>query len=416
MIARQFKRIFSNPFIHNVGWLGAAEVANRVFRLGTTVILARMFSTQDYGLMAEIYIIHEFSSVLTLRGGIGAKIIQADKTDLEVICHTAYWLNWLLCGTVFLLQCGVAWGLAYFYDDVQLGLQICTVGLIYLMFPTYLVQAALIERDNRLKINAACTALQALVSNIILMGGAIAGFGAWSVVWAMVLGTPVWIVISLWQQPWQPPCQFKLQRWREVIQFSKNLLGIELLGKIRNNSDYFLVGKFLGIDVLGLYYFAYNAGSGFTSAVVSQFMLPLFPYICAVRDNPTAFRQRYWGSFRMIALTLIPLILLQTLLAPVYVPIVFGQRWIPAIPILILICVSILPDTLAWSSTLLLNAMDKSQLSLYFELAFTVIFVIAVLFSVQFGTLSVAITVLTCHLLMQPLFAIYAHRYAFRHQ
>ncbi len=413
MIVSKLKNALSNQFLQNVGWLGIAEIANRVFRLGTTVTLARIFSTQDYGLMAEIYIVNEFANILTLRGGIGAKIIQTDQQNLEEICRTSYWLNWLLCGSVFLLQCAVALGLFYFYDNAQLGLQLATIGLTYLMFPLYIVQAALIERENRLKINAACTSMQALISNIVTIGLAIAGLGTWAIVWAMVLSTPVWILISLWQHPWRPSRKFQTHHWREITNFGKNLLGIQLLSKTRSNIDYILVGQFLGVDALGLYYFAYNAGEGFTSAIVYKFMLPLFPYICAVRTQPDSFRKRYWKSFRAVLIVVTPIVLLQSLLAPIYVPIIFGERWVPAIPILILVCLSVLPDTLSWISSTLLNAIDKTHFPLYFELVFVAIFSVAILSVVKFGILFVAITVLSCHLLAQPIFSVWAHYYTF---
>ena len=83
MLANKIKTILSGQFIRNVGWLGLAELVNRVFRLGTTVTLARVFSTQDYGLMAVIYTVFDLATVFIFKGGIGAKIIQADEQELD---------------------------------------------------------------------------------------------------------------------------------------------------------------------------------------------------------------------------------------------------------------------------------------------------------------------------------------------
>jgi PST family polysaccharide transporter len=150
----KLKEIFSGQFIRNVGWLGSAELVNRIFRLGTTVTLARMFSPQDYGLMAIIYTVFDFATVFTLRGGIGAKIIQADEHKVKSICDTSYWLNWILCGSIFMIQCIAAFPVAQFYGNNQLILPLCTSALIYLMMPLFIVHGALIERENRLKVTA----------------------------------------------------------------------------------------------------------------------------------------------------------------------------------------------------------------------------------------------------------------------
>lgn len=126
MLIKKIKQLLSSQFIRNVGWLGTAELVNRIFRLGTTVTLARMFSSQDYGAMALIYTIFEFANVFTLRGGIGAKIIQANEQDLKIICNTSFWLNLILGISVFFMSvyrgishCSILWqsttSLAYLY-------------------------------------------------------------------------------------------------------------------------------------------------------------------------------------------------------------------------------------------------------------------------------------------------------------
>ncbi|MCU0523779.1 MAG: lipopolysaccharide biosynthesis protein [Elainella sp. Prado103] len=410
---RSLQNFFSSPYLRNVGWLGSAELVNRILRLGTTVTLARSFSQEDYGLMAVIYTLLDFATVFTLRGGIGAKIIQAEASEVGGICQTAYWLNWLLCGVVFLVQCLIAVPIAQFYQNDQLILPICVAALTYLMLPLYLVHSALIERENRLKITALCNAAQSLASNTLTIILVIFGMKIWAIVWAMVLTTPIWIVITWRYQAWRPSSQPTFDRWREIVRFGGNLLGVQFLNKVQGNLDYLIIGRFLGLDALGIYYFAFNAGLGISMNVINTFMSALFPYICQVRQDYQAFRQRYQSSLRKIALTVVPLILLQALLAPIYVPIVFGARWIEAIPILILICLSVIPRIFSWAASLLLNAIDRPQVSLYLELMFTIIFTISLLISVPWGITGVAATVLIVHALVLPIIASWSQRYAF---
>ena len=179
MFITKFKQLTSGQFVRNVGWLGGAELANRVFRLGTTVTLARMFTPEDYGLMAVIYTAFDFANVFTLRGGIGAKIIQSDEKDVKTIADTSYWLNWIMCGSIFIIQCIAAFPVAQFYNNSQLVFPLCVAALTYLMFPLYLVNSALIERENRLKITAICNVVQSIVSNTIIITLALFGVGRW---------------------------------------------------------------------------------------------------------------------------------------------------------------------------------------------------------------------------------------------
>ncbi|WP_414754038.1 lipopolysaccharide biosynthesis protein [Anabaena sp. CCY 9910] len=407
MLISKFKQSLSNKFIRNAGALGAAELANRIFRLGTTITLARMFSPQDYGLMAVVYTVFDFATVFTFRGGIGAKIVQADEQDVKTICDTSYWLNWILCIAIFLLQCIAAFPIAQFYKNQQLVLPICTVGLVYLMFPLFLVNSAIIERENRLKITALCNVIQSLLSNIIIVVFALMGMGVWAIVWSMVLTTPVWIIITWRNHSWRPPKLFKLDKYKEVISFGADLLAIELLGKLRGNIDYLIIGGFLSIEALGIYYFAFNAGLGISMSVINTFGSALFPYLCEVRSNLSQLKERYFSSLKKAYFVITPLILLQTCLAPIYVPIIFGQKWSSAIPVLMLICLSALSLQFGRATFLLLNAMGKTRLTLYWNLIYTILFSTGLLISVHGGIIHVAIAVVICQLFIAPMFNIW---------
>jgi PST family polysaccharide transporter len=407
MIAKKINQLFSSKFISNVGWLSGAELVNRIFRLGTTVTLARLFSPQDYGLMAVVYTTFEFASVFTLKYGIGAKIIQADEQDIKTICDTAYWLNWMLCGTIFILQCVAAFPIARFYGNNQLILPICTIALVYLMFPFFMVQASMIQRENRLKITALSNVIQSIISNIVTIILALLGMGVWAVVWPLVLSTPVWIVINWINHPWRPPSSFKLDQWQEITHYGGNLFGIELSKKLRANLDYLIAGRFLGIEALGIYYFAFNAGLGISLNIINLSSSALFPYLCEVRGNINLLEERYFSSLKKICLITIPIILLQSGLAPFYVPIIFGQKWVGAIPILVIICLSALMFPLAITTNELLNALGKTHITLYWNLAYTLIFAFSILIGVRWGTLGIAIAVCVCQLLVLPIFSVW---------
>ncbi|MBW4452189.1 MAG: lipopolysaccharide biosynthesis protein [Nostoc indistinguendum CM1-VF10] len=410
MLITKIKQRISSQFLRNVGWLGGAELVNRVFRLGTTVTIARLLNSYDYGLIAIVLTTNEFATVFTLRSGIGSKIIQAPEQDVEIICQTSYWLNWIVCGILFILQCSLAFPVALFYRNNQVIFPICVMALVYLMLPTFAVQSALIQRENRLKITAICNATQSILSNTLTIIMALLGLGMWAVVLPIVLTTPVWIIINRKNHTWRSSKSFTLIQWQEIIRFAKNILGVELLNKLRANLDYLLVGRFLSVDALGLYYFAFNAGLGISMNVINTLTWSLYPHLCAARADFYQLKNRYFSSLKTIVLIVLPLVFLQSSLAPFYVPIVFGQKWVPAIPVLILICLSALPRPFAEAASMLLNSVDKSHINLYWNLIFTVIFTISLLVAVKWGIIGVAVAVLITHVLALPIFSIWTSR------
>ncbi len=413
MLINKLKQQLSGRLIRNIGWLGGAELLNRVFRLGTTVFIARLLGPYDYGLIAIILTINDFLNVFSLRGGIGGKIIQADGIDVKVICNTAYWLNWIICGFLLIIQCLASFPIALFYGDNKLILPICVLAVGYLIPPIFDVQSALLQRENRLNVMALCNVTQSILGNILTIGLAFLGMGIWAVVLPSILTAPVWIVIHYINHPWRPPKFFTLKEWQEIVNFGKNILGVELLDRLRANLDYLLIGHFLGVHALGIYYFAFNAGLGISLSVMNVLLIPLFPHLSAARGNFKQLKKQYFSSIKIIALIFVPLVLLQSSLAPFYVPIVFGQKWVTAIPILVLICLSALPRPFAGTASQLLQTVDKTQISLYWNLIFTVIFAGFLLVAVKWGIFWVAASVLICHALLLPIFTVLVIKYVF---
>ena len=412
MLIAKFKKALSGAYIRNVGWLAGAETAKRIIRLASTVILARMFSTQDYGLMAIINTVTDFFQAFTLRGGVGSKIIQADEQDVQGICNTAYWLNWIVCGSLFIIQCLVALLLPYFSEERTLTLPLIALAFTYLTYPLFTIHLTLIERENRFKASAIFNVVISLIMCIVTAILALLGMGIWSILWSVILSSPVKVYLAWKYQPWRPPLRFTLHEWREVLGFGSNLLINDLLNRFRANMDYLVVGRYLGVEALGMYYFAFNAGSGITTSILATFMSPMYPYICAVRNNYSQFKKRYFGSLKKVTLVLVPIILLQASLAPIYVPIVFGEKWIPAIPVLILICLSVIPRIYGWAATLLLNSINRPRISLQTSLISNTIFIISLFVVAKAGIIWVAATVLINNLTVVPILTIWSNRFA----
>lgn len=410
MIVQKLKQRLSSRFIRNAGWLGLAELFNRFFRLGTTVVLARFFTPYDYGLLAILYLVHSFAEVFTSKFGIGAKIVQAKSEELESICNTTYWISWMLCCGIFLLQCIASAPIAWIYKENQLILPICILGLKYLILPTFKIQSSLLKRENKLKIQAIANTVDSLTCNIITIALVLVGLEIWAIVIAMIFSTVFSSMIYRRYSQWVPPSVIEMKFFKEVINFGGNMLGISFLDQLRMNLDYLIVGHFLSVEELGLYFFAFNAGIGISQNVIQALISSLFPHLCEVRENLGELKQRYFSSIKTIATVLIPIVLLQSGLAPFYVPLIFGTKWINAIPILSIICLSAIPLAFALGSYQLLNAVGHVKITLIWNSIYTALFAIVILVAVRWGIFSVAVAVLMCQA-VTLIFSMWATRY-----
>jgi O-antigen/teichoic acid export membrane protein len=413
MLIQKIKRLTSDGFLKNLGWLGIAEVINRFFRLGTTVILAYIFNSYEYGIISIIYTIFDFAHVLTLKAGIAAKIIHTSEKELNSICNTSYWLNWLLGGLLFILQCSLSYPLALFYKNNQLILPICTVALAHLIIPLYTVQIALIEKDNRLKVTALCNASQGIIINVMTLILALLGQGVMAISISIVVSYFSLVIIAYKKHSWRPPRYFTLEKWQEITSYGSKLLGVDILNRIRMYLDYLLIGPFLGIEALGIYFFAFNAGLGISQGIIYSTSSAIFPHLCACREDTQRLKQQFFKSLKAVLLIVIPLVIVQSSLAPLYVPIIFGEKWVKGIPILMIICISAIPLSLSRVNSQLLQAIDKTHIDLYWNIIFTLIFAASLLVAITGGITSVALAVLISQAVAVPIFSLWLIRYVF---
>ncbi|MFT5571533.1 MAG: teichuronic acid exporter [Cryomorphaceae bacterium] len=402
-------------FIKNLGWLGMSEVFVRITRLVTAVILARLMDPIVFGTAALVLTINELIRVFS-RNGIGAKIVQCPESELDAITNTAYRLNIVFCFSLFIIQCLLAYPLADFYDTPELVIMLQVLALTYLLMPFGMVQAALVQREQRLKTSALIDGGQVGVDNVITSLLAIAGFGVWAIVLPKFLTSPIWVFGYRRAIRWQPSGKlFDFDLWKDVLRFGRHYLSIEVLKTARLNVDNLLIARFLGVEALGLYYFARNAGLGFSLTLINAINSALYPNFCAVKDNAEQLKQRFASNLKQIALIVVPLISLQAGLAFIYVPIVFGEQWVSAIPILTLLCLSALPRPLAESASALALATGRIHIDVGWNVIFTLVFVIAVGSASIFSLMAVAISILVIYLISHPIYLAYVWKQVFSH-
>jgi teichuronic acid exporter len=434
-LSAQVKEKLSSRFVRNVGWMGGSDLFVRISYLLTTITLARFLNPYEYGLAAIVVTVFELMQVFT-RVGIGVKLIQSDQSDPEAferLCNAAYWLNWVIFSALFFAQCIVAFGVARFYHEPRLVLPICVLALNYWLIPIASIQASLVLKENRLKVPALTNTIQYSFGNVMAVILAIAGCGIWAIVLPRVLGTPIWVYMFYKNHAWRPSQGFTTEYWGEILSFGKNVLGNQFLKTLRNYIDYLLIGRFVGIGELGAYYFAFNAGLGISMSIINAVNGALFPHLCAARAETAQFQKQYQSCLKTIALIIIPVVLLQSLIAPIYVPLIFGRKWTTAVPILIIICLSAIPRPFADAASNLVTAIGKPFIDLRWNIIFSLVFISTLTAAVRvdwrflerwhvitgamighhWQSLGMAITVFLCHWCLMPLYTLWASRYVF---
>ena len=314
---------------------GSAEAATRMVRLAAILIVARQISPVMLGTAALALSVFELIRVLT-NVGIGQRIIVARDDELESICRAASRLFWIICIGVMLIQWGVSAIAFLAFDFGEAAVMLAVLCLVYPLMPAGLVQIFLAMRAQRMGATARIVAAQNIADSALTIALVVIWPSAWAIVLPKLLTAPVWLVLARRTHPWSAN--------RAVPHAPTNafaILGSAILDAARLNADKLLVGAFLGTEALGLYYFAFNAGLGITQSLVSACNLVLFPHLAKI--NGHALESEFRRAFITGLAVLMPIVAAQALLAPFYVPIVFGENWVAATPYLALLACAALP-------------------------------------------------------------------------
>ena len=319
---------------------GSAEAATRIVRLATILVVARQISPAMLGVAALALSLFELVRVLT-NVGIGQRIIVATGAELESVCRAAARLFWVVCLSVTCIQLALAALLWTAFDLGEVAAMLAVLSLVYLFMPAGLVQIFLAMRSQRMTATASVAAAQNIADSVLTLALVLIWPSAWAIILPKVLTAPVWLVLARRTYSWSQDRAVNPAPLSAFRSFGPAILISEMLGAARLHADKLIVGAFLGTEALGLYYFAFNAGLGITQSLIAACNLVLFPHLSKLSgfEFEREFRRAFLGGLAIFG----PLIAAQALLAPFYVPVVFGAKWTAATPFLALLACAALP-------------------------------------------------------------------------
>lgn len=396
-------------FLKNLSWLAAGEMMVRVSRLLTTLILARYLTLNDYGLAALAIASAEIIRILA-SNGVGNLIVKADEANLRTVSITVFWLNLAIGLVMFLLQYFLAPAIADLYGTALLEDLLKTLAFTHLIYPFAMVQFNLLQRSSRMKEAGLIMGLTVTADNLLSAVLALMGFGVWSVIWPKLLAASLWVAIINTRVFWRPSLEFAWSELRSMRRYSGGVLLAEGLKNVRNQFDMFILGKVLSPEVFGLYAFAKNAGLGISLSLTAGFNTALLPRLCdAYRDGENVARS-YFNALRTALVVIAPLILCQALLAPIYVPIVFGNQWEPASLLVTCLCLSAIPRMIFDSGSMYFRALDRLRAENMIAVSFTTIFAAGIFILAGKGGIAVALGMIAFYSLVSAVFLTLVYR------
>ena len=360
----QFKQqLFSGVF-----WTTIQMLINRSFSFIIKLILARVLFPEDYGIIGMAVV---FTSIIGVFNemGLGAALIQRKEEELSRDhFNTAFWSGLVVSFFIYaFILIVVSPFAAFFFNEPILKDIIPVLSIGILITPINVVHKAKLNRRMDFKkisfISITSTVLAGILAVILALNGA----GVWSLVFnavtSILVSMPLWFLATKW---W-PELRFSKSAFRDIFGFGIYTTGTKLFGTINRQIDYLIVGKLLGSVALGLYSFAFLLTSVIRAQIVYIIDQVLYPLFSKIQDEPEKLKRYFLKIMRANIFIIYPIMLGIILFSDIFIPFLFGSKWIEAIPIVVYLSVGVIISTLVSSSSVLIRASGKP--SLEFKLA-----------------------------------------------
>jgi O-antigen/teichoic acid export membrane protein len=300
-----------------------------------TVVLARLLTPNDYGLIGMVAVVTGFVAIFSDLGLDAATIQRAHITGAQI--STLFWINTAMGMVLTLVTVGLAPVVAWFYGEPSLRWITVVSALAFLLGGTVVQHEALLRRQMRFARLASVDVGALFVGYAAGILLAWHGAGYWALVssqFAMVLTRTLGFWVSV---DWRPRLGARLAGMDSMLTFGGHLTGFGFVNYFARNLDNLLIGRYWGPYQLGLYSRAYQLLVLPIDQINSPIAAVAVPALSRLADSPERYRRAYLRILEKIAILTMPLMALLIMTSDWVVEVVLGPQWRGVSPIFALL-------------------------------------------------------------------------------
>lgn len=364
-----------NKFISGVFWTSLEMVVNRGFGLIVQLVLARLLFPQDYGLigMAAVFItfINVFSDL-----GMNAALVQRKEEEITPEHYdTVFWTGVVFSAILYLILLFIGTPLiTQFYQEPLLAEIIPVISLGILLSPINMVHRAQLTKKMEFKKLAFISTTSSIVSGVVAISMAFTGLGVWALVFNSIAGTIISIPLFFKASKWLPRFVWQKKAFDDVFGFGAYTTGTSIFNYLMGNIDYLMIGKLLGTVTLGYYTFAFIITNTIRNQIVAIINKVAYPVYTTIQDDKRSMINLFLKIVSLNNLVVYPIIIALFIFGEFIIPIFFGNKWDNSIPLIRILCISVLIQMLNNSHTLLFRAGGKVRLELNLQIIKSICF------------------------------------------
>ena len=310
-------------------WLAAARLVGQLISWLLTLIVIRILSPADYGLMAIAMLFISFCTLLN-EIGLGSALIQIKKLD-ETIIKKAFGLILLINFILFILLIVLSPIIADFFGEQELVAILRTLSIQFIIMSFAVVPEALLERGLDFKLKSIVFLIAVVIGGLVTLYLAANDYEVWSLVWGnLTVVTIKSIGLNIIAPRLYLP-RLDLSGMKDLISFGGLVTLQRTLWFFYTQADIFIAGKILGKEFLGFYNVAMHIATlpmKKVSGIINQVAFPAFSQIQADMNNVRFYLLK---SVRIMSFFVFPVFWGISMVANEIVTVILTPKWNEAI-------------------------------------------------------------------------------------
>lgn len=324
--------------INAFGWDFSGRLASHGMSFVVSIFLARLLEPSEFGLIAMVMVIIGMASIFT-DIGLGGALIQRRRV-LPVHYSSVFYFNvfaglLLTCITYF----SAGW-IGEFYDNETLIPLAKILSLLFVINSFRSVQAVKLRKELNYQLLVKLGFTASLISGVIGVSLAFAGFGVWSLV-AQSLTQGLVYNILIWSfGRWVPSMSFSFKALKQLWGFGFRMFLSGFLDAIFTRLDFLVIGKMFPAETLGFFQRAKSLNFMVVQYSSASLMSVLFPVLSEIQKDLPRFQNTVLKSLGIICFVVFLLLGGLYLVSAELITLLFGEKWLPSVRIFEVLVIS----------------------------------------------------------------------------
>lgn len=372
--------------VKGVGWSFIDNLSSSGVSFLVGLVLARLLTPSEYGIMAILTIFIAVSNSIVDSGFSNALIRKTDVKRVDY--NTVFLFNLVVSGLLYVVLFFAAPAISVFFKEPLLVEVMRVIGWVLVINALAIIPRTLFVKDVDFKTQTKVSLIASVSSGVVGIGMALAGMGVWSLV-GQQLSRQLLNTLFLWvYSTWRPIWEFSLQSFRELFGFGSKLLLSGLLDTVFKEIYSLVIGRCYTSAQLGQYTRASQFNQIFSSNLTTVIQRVSYPVLSSIQDESERLREAYRKVIKSTMLITFACMLGLAAVAKPLLIILIGEKWLPAVGFLQIICFSGMLYPLHAINLNILQVKGRSDLLLKLEIIKKIIavgpLILGVLFSIEY--------------------------------